>query len=355
MYMSIGFYEEALKILREEINKELPYISDLKVKLIYDKSFAYLYSWYAKCLFEAGYHKEAFRVLNGGDFKSVVSNGGDFLALGDYSRKNFDDELAMFYYNCAEDSYNELDSTYRADMIDFNFLGMSNNLVVTQVYPRKALLLSQSDILSSIALQKQVVAEEEKMLHYTDRLLIGRTGDTYSAAMSNLAWYYLLCQEPDSAILCEKKNIAEKLKLYPRENRIFGLSYLNIGEAYAAKGDYRQALEYTKQAMTHLRYDRDQRRVLANLVKYSYKCRQTGATGEYLTRLYRQNREDLVKFFADLTLQEKNEYLKKNRRFYQNFMPQYAEVLKSDSLNQVLYDATILVKGILNWDSERNS
>lgn len=86
---------------------------------------------------------------------------------------------------------------------------------------------------------------------------------------------------------------------------------MNIGEAYAAKGDYRQALEYTKQAMTHLRYDRDQRRVLANLVKYSYKCRQTGATGEYLTRLYRQNREDLVKFFADLTLQEKNEYLKR--------------------------------------------
>lgn len=347
LYMSIGFYEEALKILREEINKELPYISDLKVKLIYDKSFAYLYSWYAKCLFEAGYHKEAFRVLNGGDFKSVVSNGGDFLALGDYSRKNFDDELAMFYYNCAEDSYNELDSTYRADMIDFNFLGMSNNLVVTQVYPRKALLLSQSDILSSIALQKQVVAEEEKMLYDTDRLLIGRTGDTYSAAMSNLAWYYLLAHEPDSAILCEKKNIAEKLKLYPKENRIFGLSYLNIGEAYAAKGDYRQALEYTRQAMTHLRYDRDQRRVLTNLVKYSYKCRQTGATGEYLTRLYRQNREDLVKFFADLTLQEKNEYLKKNRRFYQNFMPQYADVLKSDSLNQILYDATILVKGIL--------
>lgn len=28
-------------------------------------------------------------------------------------------------------------------------------------------------------------------------------------------------------------------------------------------------------------------------------------------------------------------------------MPQYAEVLKSDSLNQILYDATILVKGIL--------
>ena len=28
-------------------------------------------------------------------------------------------------------------------------------------------------------------------------------------------------------------------------------------------------------------------------------------------------------------------------------MPQYAEILKSDSLNQILYDATILVKGIL--------
>lgn len=240
-----------------------------------------------------------------------------------------------------------MDSLNQNTKINWNLLGQWNNQAITKVYPRKALLLSLSDILSSIALQKKVVAEEEKMLHYTDRLLIGRTGDTYSAAMSNLAWYYLLAHEPDSAILCEKKNIAEKLKLYPRENRIFGLSYLNIGEAYAAKGDYRQALEYTKQAMTHLRYDRDQRRVLANLVKFSYKCRQTGASGEYLTRLYRQNREDLVKFFADLTLQEKNEYLKKNRRFYQNFMPQYADVLKSDSLNQILYDATILVKGIL--------
>lgn len=102
LYMSIGYYEEALKILREEINKELPDIFDLKVKLIYDKSFAYLYCWYAKCLFEAGYHKEALRVLNGGDFKSVVSNGDDFLALGDYSRKNYDDDLALQYYNRAE-------------------------------------------------------------------------------------------------------------------------------------------------------------------------------------------------------------------------------------------------------------
>ena len=347
LYMSIGYYDEALKILREEINKELPDKSKLRVKLIFNGPFADLYNWYAKCLFDAGYHKEAIRVMNGGDFKSTVSDADELLALGDYSRKNYDDDFALQYYNRAEKIFHQMDSLNQNVKINWNLLGQWNNQAVTKVYPRKALLLSQRDILSSIALQKQVVAEEEKMLHYTDRLLIGRTGDTYSAAMSNLAWYYLLAHEPDSAILCEKKNIAEKLKLYPKENRIFGLSYLNIGEAYAAKGDYRQALEYTKQAMTHLRYDRDQRRVLANLVKYSYKCRQMGATGEYLTRLYRQNREDLVKFFADLTLQEKNEYLKKNRRFYQNFMPQYAEVLKSDSLNQILYDATILVKGIL--------
>lgn len=309
--MSIGYYDEALKILREEINKELPDSSDLKVKLIFNGPFADLYNRYAKCLFDAGYYKEAIRVMNGGDFKSTVSNADELLALGDYSRKNYDDDLALQYYNRAEKIFHQMDSLNQNVKIDWNLLGQWNNQAVTKVYPRKALLLSQRDILSSIALQKQVVAEEEKMLHYTDRLLIGRTGDTYSAAMSNLAWYYLLGHEPDSAIFCEKKNIAEKLKLYPKENRIFGLSYLNIGEAYAAKGDYRQALEYTKQAMTHLRYDRDQRRVLANLVKYSYKCRQTGATSEYLTRLYRQNREDLVKFFADLTLQEKNEYLKR--------------------------------------------
>lgn len=347
LYMSIGYYDEALKILREEINKQLSCPVQKNVNLLGKTPFSDVYSCYAKCLFEAGYHKEALRVLNGGNFKCSISNASDFLDLGDYSRKNFDDDLAMFYYNRAEDICNKLDSAGIANNNDLTLFGIWNNRAITEVYPRKALLLSQSDILSSIALQKQVVAEEEKMLYDTDRLLFLRSGDTYSAAMSTLAWYYLLAHEPDSAILCEKKNIAEKLKLYPRENRIFGLPYLNIGEAYAAKGDYRQALEYTKQAMTHLRYDRDQRRVLANLVKYSYKCRQTGATGEYLTRLYRQNREDLVKFFADLTLQEKNEYLKKNRRFYQNFMPQYADVLKSDSLNQILYDATILVKGIL--------
>lgn len=34
MYMSIGYYDKALKILREEINKELPDKSKLRVKLI---------------------------------------------------------------------------------------------------------------------------------------------------------------------------------------------------------------------------------------------------------------------------------------------------------------------------------
>ena len=282
LYMSIGYYDEALKILREEINKQLSCPVQKNVNLLGKTPFFDVYSCYAKCLFEAGYHKEALRVLNGGDLKSSISNASDFLDLGDYSRKNFDDDLAMFYYNRAEDICNELDSADIANNINLTVFNIWNNRAITEVYPRKALLLAQRDILSSIALQKQVVAEEEKMLHYTDCLLFLRSGDTYSAAMSNLAWYYLLAHEPDSAILCEKKNIAEKLKLYPKENRIFGLSYLNIGEAYAAKGDYRQALEYTKQAMTHLRYDRDQRRVLTNLVKYSYKCRQTGATGEYL-------------------------------------------------------------------------
>lgn len=85
--MSIGYYDEALKILREEINKELPDKSKLRIKLIFNGPFADLYNWYAKCLFDAGYHKEAIRVMNGGDFKSTVSDADELLALGDYSRK----------------------------------------------------------------------------------------------------------------------------------------------------------------------------------------------------------------------------------------------------------------------------
>ena len=50
LYMSIGYYDEALKILREEINKELPDSSDLKVKLIFNGPFSDLYNRYAKCL-----------------------------------------------------------------------------------------------------------------------------------------------------------------------------------------------------------------------------------------------------------------------------------------------------------------
>lgn len=102
LYMSIGYYEEALKILREEINKELPDKSKLRVKLIFNRPFADLYNWYAKCLFDAGYHKEAIRVMNGEDFKSTVSDADELLALGDYSRKNYDDDFALQYYNRAE-------------------------------------------------------------------------------------------------------------------------------------------------------------------------------------------------------------------------------------------------------------
>lgn len=110
LYMSIGYYDEALKILREEINKQLSCPVQKNVNLLGKTPFSDVYSCYAKCLFEAGYHKEALRVLNGGDFKSVVSNGDDFLALGDYSRKNYDDDLALQYYNRAEKIFHQMDS-----------------------------------------------------------------------------------------------------------------------------------------------------------------------------------------------------------------------------------------------------
>lgn len=40
--------------------------------------------------------------MNGGDFKSTVSDADELLALGDYSRKNYDDDFALQYYNRAE-------------------------------------------------------------------------------------------------------------------------------------------------------------------------------------------------------------------------------------------------------------
>lgn len=95
LYMSIGYYDEALKILREEINKQLSCPVQKNVNLLGKTPFSDVYSCYAKCLFEAGYHKEAIRVLNGGDFKSSTSNVDELLALGDYSRKNYDDDLAI--------------------------------------------------------------------------------------------------------------------------------------------------------------------------------------------------------------------------------------------------------------------
>ncbi|RGX95113.1 hypothetical protein DXA63_08090 [Segatella copri] len=110
LYMSIGYYDEALKILREEINKQLSCPVQKNVNLLGKTPFSDVYSCYAKCLFEAGYHKEAIRVLNGGDFKSSTSNVDELLALGDYSRKNYDDDLALLYYNRAEDIFHKMDS-----------------------------------------------------------------------------------------------------------------------------------------------------------------------------------------------------------------------------------------------------
>ena len=59
LYMSIGYYDEALKILREEINKQLSCPVQKNVNLLGKTPFFDVYSCYAKCLFEAGYHKEA--------------------------------------------------------------------------------------------------------------------------------------------------------------------------------------------------------------------------------------------------------------------------------------------------------
>ena len=127
LYMSIGYYDEALKILREEINKQLSCPVQKNVNLLGKTPFSDVYSCYAKCLFEAGYHKEALRVLNGGNFKCSISNASDFLDLGDYSRKNFDDDLAMFYYNRAEDICNKLDSAGIANNNDLTLFGIWNN------------------------------------------------------------------------------------------------------------------------------------------------------------------------------------------------------------------------------------
>lgn len=351
LYMTVGFYDEALKILKSEVDKKKISTNQREVTFLFDRYLWSLYMQYAKCLFKVGYRKEALRVLKSlGLTVSQYANVGDLLLIGDYYKSNYDRDMALKYYQQAEKMYNRMDSlNEKSGLYKFSSLRLNGNRAVRYVYPRIASLLEKSDICSSIELQKENVKEEENSLLNNKLLLLERRMimDDYTTSMSKLAWYYLVAGKPDSSIVWEKKNIEIKKQMYQKKSQVFGLSYLNLGEAYAAKTDYVKALEYTDSAMVFLSHNLDLRRVLANLVKYSYACGKKKKAAGYLYQLYCQNRKDLQTFFEDLTLPEKNEYLKMNRRFYQNFMPQYAEVLQVDSLNDALYDGTVFFKGIL--------
>ena len=290
---------------------------------------------YADYLGEIADYKESVR-----QYKKVIDLGVNLsaeqcLKVGQGYLNLYDYDKAEFYFKKANEAYDDFWFKYYEELrtIKVNLAvvaGKKKNFKQAIAYSKEALDLCH-------------VRFDSK----TQSLLLAQYHQ-YQKIISHLAGYYIQNGQCDSAIVCERNNLLLKDNYYVPDSPVRIYSYINLGEAYLCKGDLQQALEYMNRAYeasdkNYLQYQR----IISNLVVLNYRLGHREDACRYLAELYAVNHKKMANLFTDLTLNEKIGYWNQHAEFYVEFLPKYVCLLKSDSLNAILYDSFLESKGIL--------
>ena len=330
-YLRLGEDDKALYISEKQIRKE-------KGK---NDRFSFAVN-YAMALYRTGYYKESIR-----QWRKIV----DKIESYKYHLYMADAYMSLYDFEHAESCLLEAQRLYSESVRRFPKI-YTNRREITPYFA--TVENRRGNYAKAIAYQKEILKADS--IHRVDlkTTYFSRNYNRYQSKLSSLAFYYLRNNQCDSTILCENYNIKETERAYGNDSSMYRLSYLNLGEAYAMKGDYKKALNLTEKAYRCMHNNSVYlRRCLTNLVKYNFECNRMHKAKECLILLNSENTGRTRFYLSNLTSNERAKYWNNVSKYYNDFLPKYTYLLASDTLTSVLYNAVLDSKNIL-LNSELN-
>lgn len=314
----------------------------------YDNQYAYheVLSDYAAFLSAARLDKQALRKYKESlnvkrEHTGWFDNSWpEYKNLGDYYLDLKDYNEALVNFEKAAKEYLSSDGNGQNDMTYLNIL---NSMAIAHA--------NKGDIKKAITIQKDVINNAMITANKRDSLF-GKWEAGYDDCtdyISNLARYFNLYLQYDSAIVYEEKSLEIK-RIYCSTNYDLAYSYMNLGYSYAGKKMWNEALKYSLQANKIYERNDDRKFYLRSLTdlsnSYFHLYRYTDLE-KSINEMMEAASHALYSTIQELTYDERSRFIEEYSDLMNQKIPMYAYYTCSDSIIEESYNASLIMKGAL--------
>ena len=314
----------------------------------YDNQYAYheVLSDYASFLSAARLDKQALRKykeslnVKGWHTGWFDNSWPERRNLGDYYLGLKDYNEALINYEKAAKDYLSSEGNGQNDMAYLNIL---NSIAIAHA--------NNGDIKKAITIQKDVI---NKVMAAANKRhsMYGKWDAGYDDCIdyiSNLARYFNLDQQYDSAIIYEEKSLKVN-RIYCPTNYDLAYSYMNLGYSYAGKKMWNEALKYSLQANNLYDRKEDRKFYLRSLTDlsncYFHLYRFTDLE-KSIHEMMEVAGHALYSTIQELTYDERSRFIDEYSDLMNQKIPMYAYYTCSDSIIEESYNASLIMKGAL--------
>ena len=314
----------------------------------YDNQYAYheVLSDYASFLSAARLDKQALRKykeslnVKGWHTGWFDNSWPERRNLGDYYLGLKDYNEALINYEKAAKDYLSSEGNGQNDMAYLNIL---NSIAIAHA--------NNGDIKKAITIQKDVINKAMAAANKRHSMYgIWEAGyDDCIDYISNLARYFNLDQQYDSAIIYEEKSLKVN-RIYCPTNYDLAYSYMNLGYSYAGKKMWNEALKYSLQANNLYDRKEDRKFYLRSLTDlsncYFHLYRYTDLE-KSIHEMMEVAGHALYSTIQELTYDERSRFIDEYSDLMNQKIPMYAYYTCSDSIIEESYNASLIMKGAL--------
>ena len=314
----------------------------------YDNRYAYheVLSDYASFLSAARLDKQALRKykeslnVKGWHTGWFDNSWPERRNLGDYYLGLKDYNEALINYEKAAKDYLSSEGNGQNDMAYLNIL---NSIAIAHA--------NNGDIKKAITIQKDVI---NKVMAAANKRhsMYGKWEAGYDDCIdyiSNLARYFNLDQQYDSAIIYEEKSLKVN-RIYCPTNYDLAYSYMNLGYSYAGKKMWNEALKYSLQANNLYDRKEDRKFYLRSLTDlsncYFHLYRYTDLE-KSIHEMMEVAGHALYSTIQELTYNERSRFIDEYSDLMNQKIPMYAYYTCSESIIEESYNASLIMKGAL--------
>lgn len=314
----------------------------------YDNQYAYheVLSDYASFLSAARLDKQALRKykeslnVKGWHTGWFDNSWPERRNLGDYYLGLKDYNEALINYEKAAKDYLSSEGNGQNDMAYLNIL---NSIAIAHA--------NNGDIKKAITIQKDVINKAIAAANKRHSMY-GKWEAGYDDCIdyiSNLARYFNLDQQYDSAIIYEEKSLKVN-RIYCPTNYDLAYSYMNLGYSYAGKKMWNEALKYSLQANNLYDRKEDRKFYLRSLTDlsncYFHLYRYTDLE-KSIHEMMEVAGHALYSTIQELTYDERSRFIDEYSDLMNQKIPMYAYYTCSDSIIEESYNASLIMKGAL--------